>query len=120
MRDVYQQLININKETIKRLISYQDRMQEQISRLENGDYNVAESHKREILTTELLELYKKIKITTIVWLEDPSYSTLGIKLQEFFQEDIGDPNILIELRKKIVIRNLHNMLQETRRTTTKH
>ena len=68
-------------------------------RLDSTKYEVTEAQKWGILTRGLIDVYKPIVRKINVSLEVKMYATLAMKLQELSREDVGDPNVPLELQR---------------------
>lgn len=99
MREIHQQIVNIQMKPSESLVSYQGRLQQLLKRLNGTDYNVPGAHKWGILTHGLLEVYKPCVRLINMTFEKLTYQNSITKLQELDREEVGDPAVPLELQK---------------------
>lgn len=82
------------------LIQYQELTQQCTKRLAGTTHNGPIAHQWGIITNIILDVYRKSVGMKNISFEDLPYQPLMPKIQEVALEEVGDPNVLLELKKK--------------------
>lgn len=100
LREVHHQINNMKMTTTESLVSYFGRLQGQIQKLENTTYAIPDQHLWGIMTMGLRKVYKQIVWIINLNLTDSTYQKMVSSLQELARENVGDPNIPLELQRR--------------------